>query len=239
MKTAFSLIELIVAIVIISIVIVAIPSMIFSTSNLSHQAILQEAITSTKTLLSNVLTNYWNTNSINGAIIQTNDDSLGTYEYNGQILNALDINEDVKQAIRNGEFIDYARLKNYVPTIPITSSNSPNAINEFDDFTSTLTIKNKKNSKNIYNLEYKISVKNATIRVIDNNQNPINKAQIPNLENLIIELSDSPRAKMSNALSISIQTKIPTIKQELSLKAFAFNIGEPRLRPPFYLESSH
>ncbi|PPB71446.1 prepilin-type N-terminal cleavage/methylation domain-containing protein [Campylobacter hyointestinalis] len=53
MKKAFSILELILAIVIIAIAVSVVPSIVLSTSQSNSQALLQEAVLATKTILTN------------------------------------------------------------------------------------------------------------------------------------------------------------------------------------------
>ncbi|RAZ48688.1 prepilin-type N-terminal cleavage/methylation domain-containing protein [Campylobacter hyointestinalis] len=63
MKKAFSILELILAIVIIAIAVSVVPSIILSTSQSNSQALLQEAVLATKTILTNEMSKEFQTDT--------------------------------------------------------------------------------------------------------------------------------------------------------------------------------
>lgn len=63
MKKAFSILELILAIVIIAIAVSVVPSIVLSTSQSNSQALLQEAVLATKTILTNEMSKEFQTDT--------------------------------------------------------------------------------------------------------------------------------------------------------------------------------
>lgn len=80
MKRAFSLIELLLAIVVVGIAVAALPFMATSTGKANAQAVVSEVVTSSRIFIDDILSEPWNSAITNGF---TGSDSSGAVLYSG------------------------------------------------------------------------------------------------------------------------------------------------------------
>lgn len=216
MKGAFSLIELLLAIVVVGVAVAALPFIAISTGKANVQAVVSEVVTSSRIFIDDILSEPWNS-----AIADGFTDSSGAVMYSG-ILNAQSgdprVDPDTKKYFsrtlardKDGTAIKAAEVK------PCNSG-----INCKDKAVAKIS----KGSKNAFDFDITAEVKF------------INIAEKPDPENdkkIIATFSDTAATGTSNAMIVSATATgkdggdiIEGVSQ-IKLNGFAFNIGtEPR-----------
>ena len=215
MKGAFSLIELLLAIVVVGVAVAALPFIAISTGKANVQAVVSEVVTSSRIFIDDILSEPWNS-----AIADGFTDSSGAVMYSG-ILKAQDDDarfgtDDTKKQFRrtlarakDGTAIQAAEVK--------SSCNS--GINCKDKAVAELS----KGSKNAF--DFNIT---AEVKFIDINETTTGKK-------ITATFSDTAAAGTTNAMLVSatatVKDKGDIIEgvKQIKLNVSAFNIGtEPR-----------
>ena len=215
MKRAFSLIELLLAIVIVGVAVAALPFMATSTGKANAQAVVSEVVTSSRIFIDDILSEPWNSAITNGF---TN--SSGAVLYSG-ILNAqrgdarfdADTEKYFSRTLakdKDGRAIEAAGVG--------LSCDSRSGINCKNGANSRLRA-NGKESKNSFNVNITAQVRfiNITERIVDNR--------------ITATFNDTAAAGTTNAILVSTTAtregggNIIDDVDQIRLNGFAFNIG--------------
>lgn len=215
MKRAFSLIELLLAIVVVGIAVAALPFMATSTGKANAQAVVSEVVTSSRIFIDDILSEPWNSAITNGftdssgavlysGILQAESDDprfvTGTKKYFSRTL-ARD---------KDGRAIEAARLG--------SSCDSRSGINCKNGATSRLRA-NGKESKNSFNVNI-----TAEVRFINITENRVGRR-------ITATFNDTAATGTTNAILVSTTAtregggNIIDDVNEIKLNGFAFNIG--------------
>ena len=216
MKGAFSLIELLLAIVIVGVAVAALPFIAISTGKANVQAVVSEVVTSSRIFIDDILSEPWNS-----AIADGFTDSSGAVMYSG-ILDAQSGDarfgtDDTKKQFRrtlakdkDGTAIKAAEVK------PCNSG-----INCKDKAVAKIS----KGSKNAFDFDI-----TAQVRFIN-----IAETSSPDGKKITATFSDTAATGTSNAMLVSApatgKNKGDIVEgvNQIKLNGFAFNIGtEPR-----------
>ena len=215
MKGAFSLIELLLAIVVVGVAVAALPFIAISTGKANVQAVVSEVVTSSRIFIDDILSEPWNSAIANGFT-----DSSGAVMYSGilkvQSADARFGTDDTKKQFRR----TLARAKDgtAIEAAGITSCNS--GINCKDKAVAKIS----KGSKNAFDFDITAEVKFINI----NETTTGNKIKVT--------FDDTKTATgTTNAMLVSATATgkdggdiIEGVSQ-IKLNGFAFNIGtEPR-----------
>ena len=218
MKGAFSLIELLLAIVVVGVAVAALPFIAISTGKANAQAVVSEVVTSSRIFIDDILSEPWNS-----AIADGFTDSSGAVMYSG-ILKAQD--DDARFNDKANKYFNrtLARAKDgtAIEAAGVGSCNS--GINCKDKAVAKIS----KGSKNAF--DFNIAAEVKFIR-IDEKPDPKNPKKI------IATFSDTATTTdpTTNAILVSATATgkdggdiIEGVSQ-IKLNGFAFNIGtEPR-----------
>lgn len=214
MKRAFSLIELLLAIVVVGIAVAALPFMATSIGKANAQAVVSEVVTSSRIFIDDILSEPWNSAITNGFT-----DSSGAVLYSG-ILQAQ--SDDVRFAgtrkyfrrtlakDKDGRAIEAAGVG--------LSCDSRSGINCKNGTNSGLRAEGK-SSKNAFDVNIRAQVRfiNITERIVDNR--------------ITATFNDTAAAGTTNAILVSTTAtregggNIIDDVNEIKLNGFAFNIG--------------
>ena len=215
MKRAFSLIELLLAIVIVGFAVAALPFMATSTGKANAQAVVSEVVTSSRIFIDDILSEPWNSAITNGFT-----DSSGAVLYSG-ILNAQSgdprFGADTKKYFsrtlardKDGRAIEAARVG--------LSCDSRSGINCKNGANSSLRAEGK-SSKNAFDVNIR-----AQVRFINITENRTGNR-------ITATFIDRAAAGTTNAILVSTTAtgegggNIIDDVNEIKLNGFAFNIG--------------
>ena len=217
MKGAFSLIELLLAIVVVGVAVAALPFIAISTGKANAQAVVSEVVTSSRIFIDDILSEPWNS-----AIADGFTDSSGAVMYSG-ILDAQSVDsrfgtDDTKKQFRRTLAKD--KDGNAIQAAGVGSCNS--GINCKDGAVAKIS----KGAKNAFDFNIKAEVKFVDIKETTTGTTGIK---------ITATFSDKVAAGTSNAMLVSATATgkdkgdiIEGVK-EIKLNGFAFNIGtEPR-----------
>ena len=215
MKGAFSLIELLLAIVVVGVAVAALPFIAISTGKANVQAVVSEVVTSSRIFIDDILSEPWNS-----AIADGFTDSSGAVMYSG-ILDAQ--SADARFAADTKKYFSRTLAKdkdgNAIQAAGITSCSS--GINCKDGAKAELS----KGSKNAFDFDITAEVKFINI----------NETTTGTKITAIFSDTATPTDPTTNAILVSATATgkdkgdiIEGVK-EIKLNGFAFNIGtEPR-----------
>lgn len=225
MKGAFSLIELLLAIVVVGVAVAALPFIAISTGKANAQAVVSEVVTSSRIFIDDILSEPWNS-----AIAGGFTDKNGAVMYSG-ILQAESDDDDPRFRTgtkkyfsrtlaknKDGNAIKAADLKT---AADVKSCNS--GINCKNGATAELRTAEGKDFKNAFEFDIKAEVKFIKIE------------ETPPGKKITATFSDTAATGTTNAMLVSATATregggdiIEGVK-EIKLNGFAFNIGtEPR-----------
>ena len=215
MKRAFSLIELLLAIVIVGVAVSALPFIANSTGKANAQAVVSEVVTSSRIFIDDILSEPWNS-----AIADGFTDSSGAVMYSG-ILKAQDDDarfgtDDTKKQFRRTLAKD--KDGNAIQAAGITSCNS--GINCKDKAVAKIS----KGSKNAFDFDI-----TAEVKFININETTTG-TKITATFSDTATTTDTTNAMLVSATATGKDKGdiIDGVKQ-IKLNGFAFNIGtEPR-----------
>ena len=213
MKGAFSLIELLLAIVVVGVAVAALPFIAISTGKANAQAVVSEVVTSSRIFIDDILSEPWNS-----AIAGGFTDSSGAVMYSG-ILKAQDDDarfgtDDTKKQFRR----TLARAKDgtAIKAAEVKSCNS--GINCKDKAVAKIS----KGSKNAFDFDITAEVKFINITEQTDGTTGIK---------ITATFSDTATTGTTNAMLVSATATgkdggdiIEGVKQ-IKLNGFAFNIG--------------
>ena len=217
MKRAFSLIELLLAIVVVGIAVVALPLISISTGKANVQAVVSEVVTSSRIFIDDILSEPWNSAIANGFT-----DKNGAVMYSG-ILNAQ--SSDARFGADGANKYFHRTLardkdgKDIKAAVVATSCNS--GINCRNGAKAELRVAEGKDFKNAFEFDIKAEVKFLNI----NDEKIVGKK-------ITVTFDDTKTATgTSNAMLVSATATgkgggniIEDVKQ-IKLNGFAFNIG--------------
>ena len=218
MKGAFSLIELLLAIVVVGVAVAALPFIAISTGKANVQAVVSEVVTSSRIFIDDILSEPWNS-----AIADGFTDSSGAVMYSG-ILDAQSVDsrfgtDDTKKQFRR----TLARAKDgtAIKAAEVKSCNS--GINCKDKAVAKIS----KGSKNAFDFDITAEVKFINIT-----------EQTDGTTGIKITATFSDTATTTDTTNAMLVSATATGKdkgdiiegvKEIKLNGFAFNIGtEPR-----------
>lgn len=216
MKRAFSLIELLLAIVVVGIAVAALPFMATSTGKANAQAVVSEVVTSSRIFIDDILSEPWNSAITNGF---TGSDSSGAVLYSGILEAESDdprFGTGTKYFSRtlarnkDGRVIEAARVG--------SSCDSRSGINCKNGANSRLRA-NGKESKNSFNVNI-----TAAVRFINITENRVGRR-------ITATFNDRAAAGTTNAILVSTTAtregggNIIDDVDQIRLNGFAFNIG--------------
>lgn len=209
MKHAFTVLELILVIVIVGISAAAVPALVISSTKTSETILLQEAITSSKTKLSQISLYPWNSALVGSGtfpIIQTSDTPDITKSRKG--LESFYSPRAITRQNTDGTG------EEQVKAAPIENTKKE-GINQFDQDKGSIKLTgDPNNSKNILKLDYKVEVGYVDI------------------QNGTLTSSTTNKTNTKDAILVEIQTTATLSDKEKNvvMRAYSFNIGTPKLR---------
>ncbi|WP_162166813.1 type II secretion system protein [Campylobacter fetus] len=217
MKHAFTVLELILVIVIVGISAAAVPALVISSTKTSETILLQEAITSSKTKLSQISLYPWNSALVGSStfpIIQTSDTPDITKSRKG--LESFYSPRAITRQNTDGTG------EEQVKAAPIEDTKKE-GINQFDQDKGSIELikltgdpndHNLNNRKNILKLDYKVEVGYVDI------------------QNGTLTSSTTNKTNTKDAILVEMQTTATLSDKEKNvvMRAYSFNIGTPKLR---------
>ncbi|AGZ81908.1 type II secretion system protein [Campylobacter fetus] len=209
MKHAFTVLELILVIVIVGISAAAVPALVISSTKTSETVLLQEAITSSKTKLSQISLYPWNSALVGSGtfpIIQTSDTPDITKSRKG--LESFYSPRAITRQNTDGTG------EEQVKAAPIENTKKE-GINQFDQDKGSIKLTgDPNNSKNILKLDYKVEVGYVDI------------------QNGTLTSSTTNKTNTKDAILVEMQTTATLSDKEKNvvMRAYSFNIGTPKLR---------
>lgn len=223
MKGAFSLIELLLAIVVVGVAVAALPFIAISTGKANAQAVVSEVVTSSRIFIDDILSEPWNS-----AIADGFTGSSGAVMYSG-ILKAQD--DDARFNDKANKYFNrtLARTKEAKDGKDIKTAAEVKSCNSGINCKNGAVAKISKGSKNAF--DFNIAAEVKFISIDDEKPDPKNPKKI------IATFSDTATTTdpTTNAILVSATaTKegggdIVEGVDQIKLNGFAFNIGtEPR-----------
>ncbi|OCR85878.1 type II secretion system protein [Campylobacter fetus] len=210
MKHAFTVLELILVIVIVGISAAAVPALVISSTKTSETILLQEAITSSKTKLSQILLYPWNSALVGSGtfpIIQTSDTPDITKSRKG--LESFYSPRAITRQNTDGTG------EEQVKAAPIENTKKE-GINQFDQDKGSIKLTGDtfNDRKNILKLDYKVEVGYVDI------------------QNGTLTSSTTNKTNTKDAILVEMQTTATLSDKEKNvvMRAYSFNIGTPKLR---------
>ena len=214
MKGAFSLIELLLAIVVVGVAVAALPFIAISTGKANVQAVVSEVVTSSRIFIDDILSEPWNS-----AIADGFTDSSGAVMYSG-ILDAQSVDsrfgtDDTKKQFRR----TLARAKDgtAIKAAEVKPCNS--GINCKDKAVAKIS----KGAKNAFDFDI-----TAEVKFINITENKAGKK-------ITATFNDRAAASTTNAMLVSViaagkdKGNIIDGVNQIKLNGFAFNIGTESL----------
>ncbi|OCR88727.1 prepilin cleavage protein [Campylobacter fetus subsp. testudinum] len=210
MKHAFTVLELILVIVIVGISAAAVPALVISSTKTSETVLLQEAITSSKTKLSQISLYPWNSALVGSGtfpIIQTSDTPDITKSRKG--LESFYSPRAITRQNTDGTG------EEQVKAAPIENTKKE-GINQFDQDKGSIKLTDDtfNDRKNILKLDYKVEVGYVDI------------------QNGTLTSSTTNKTNTKDAILVEMQTTATLSDKEKNvvMRAYSFNIGTPKLR---------
>lgn len=211
MKQAFSLIELLLAVVVVGVAVSALPFIATSTGKANAQAVVSEVVTSSRIFIDDILSEPWNSAITNGFV-----NSSGAVLYSG-ILEAE--NDDARFKNTKKYFNrTLAKDKDGKAIKAVRVERCDTGINCKNNTESSLKAEGK-SSKNAFDVHIKADVKFIRIN------------ETKNGKKITATFSDTAVAGTSNAILVSATAtgkdgaNIIEDVDEIKLNGFAFNIG--------------
>lgn len=225
MKGAFSLIELLLAIVVVGVAVAALPFIAISTGKANAQAVVSEVVTSSRIFIDDILSEPWNS-----AIADGFTDSSGAVMYSG-ILNAQ--SGDARFAADTKKYFSRTLAKdkdgNAIQAAGITSCSS--GINCKNGAKAELRVAEGKDFKNAF--EFDITAQVRFINIAETSSPDGKKITATFIDT--VTTTDPTTDPTTNAILVSAtatgKDKGDIIEgvNQIKLNGFAFNIGtEPR-----------
>ena len=220
MKGAFSLIELLLAIVVVGVAVAALPFIAISTGKANVQAVVSEVVTSSRIFIDDILSEPWNS-----AIADGFTDKNGAVMYSG-ILKAQD--DDARFNDKANKYFSrtLARTKEAKDGKDIKTAAGVGSCNSGINCKNGAKAELSKGSKNAFDFNIEAEVKFIDIKETTTGTTGIK---------ITATFSDKVAAGTSNAMLVSATAtgkdkgNIIDGVDQIKLNGFAFNIGtEPR-----------
>lgn len=216
LRKASSMIELVIAIVVMGIAVMALPLMLTTTQENNKFSIQQEAILAARTQIGDMLTYPWDENSIDN-----------TYVLDTNSTNAKFERIDTNNTRRVGHVVGDKRRKYFSTAITATlppklgsDVGDAGTIDDIDDFkTGTPTTVNKSNETAALGLDYRFGFNMTTdVKYVDDIYNP----------GTVFELKTADATKSTNIKMVELTLQGEEINT-FKLRAYSTNIGESEL----------
>ena len=220
MKRAFSLIELLLAIVVVGVAVAALPFIAISTGKANVQAVVSEVVTSSRIFIDDILSEPWNSAITNGFT-----DSSGAVLYSG-ILNAQ--RGDARFAAGTKKYFSrtLARAKDGTA---IKAAEVKSSCNSGINCKDKAVAKISKGSKNAF--DFDITAEVRFINIADKPDDENSKKIIATFSVSDTDTTTDPTNAILVSATATGKDKGDIIEgvKEIKLNGFAFNIGtEPR-----------
>lgn len=223
MKGAFSLIELLLAIVVVGVAVAALPFIAISTGKANAQAVVSEVVTSSRIFIDDILSEPWNS-----AIADGFTDSSGAVMYSG-ILDAQSGDARFVDSTKKYFSRTLARAKEAKDDKDIKKAAGVGSCNSGINCKDKAVAKISKGAKNAFDFDI-----TAEVKFIRIDEKPDDK----NDKKIIATFSDTAVAAAGTTTNAMLVSATATGKdkgdiiegvKEIKLNGFAFNIGtEPR-----------
>ncbi len=232
MRKAIALIELLFAMVIIAITLLAVPNLLSKTSKSANSAIDQEAISNASSYLDLILSSYWDENATEAKLknpilkVQKEDSALSEYNSSGRRVGIPKTSSRKFSLESNGT--------RYNATSPNFfgldfNDSEPDDIDDFNGRTVTLTKTSE--ATTVADGDYKDkSISIATsINYIDDNSTPSGySSHTLSFSNPFTSISTTQSTNIK-AITLTL-TSTNDSSKKIVLKAFSCNIGSQRLK---------
>ena len=227
MKKAFSLIEVIISIVIISISMMSVPMILKQTSKSNEFSIIQEAILASSTKINNILSYSWDKNSydVTNGVLRTLDVSSGDDELK-RVIGINDSNLRIGHVFQNGRrrFFDYN--SSHGITYPNNTINLTMKASINDFFNEIVNI----GGSGAY--DYKdanLAMRSKIYYVSDQANYSLDNLNFTFSTSTSNPITNNPITKSTNIKMIVLTTTSPLLGHSLTLRAFESNIGQSKL----------
>ena len=220
MKGAFSLIELLLAIVVVGVAVAALPFIAISTGKANVQAVVSEVVTSSRIFIDDILSEPWNSAITNGF---TDIGSSGAVLYSG-ILQAESLDPRFAPGTKKYFSRTLARGRDGTPINAAEVGSCDSGINCKNGVHSALrAVRTERKSKNSFDVNI-----TAEVRFIR-----IDETRTTDGKKITATFSDTPNttAPTTNAILVSATAigarggNIIDDVEQIKLNGFAFNIG--------------
>lgn len=234
-RAGIALLELIFAMVIIAITLLAVPNLIQVTTKSSNKAITQEAISNASSYLHMILSSYWDENSTDPKFenpllyVKKADPSLKEPTVDGGLIGHR-IGSAATTSRRYRNNLSGTRLSASLVLGKEASDGEPDDIDDFNNRTVNLV---KQENATVAKGDYKDQLVQLTTNVYYIKDNPTNGAGY-NKNLITFDNPFSPTNKESKSTNIKVVTLELTspndAKKKVVLKAFSCNIGSSKLK---------
>jgi type II secretory pathway pseudopilin PulG len=231
MKRAIALIELIFAIVVIGITLLAVPNLLATTTKASSNAITQEAISNGASHLAMILTQYWDEQSIqaydNPILYVTSSNSMlqeAKDSFNNSLGRRIGSNDETPRRFAKDKFGN----KIYATTPTNFGLDGGETIaNDIDDYANTTYTLVKREEASIAIGEYKDTKVNISTKVYYISDNTMyNRFNVTFNNPFNNKVNNSTNIK---AIKVTI-TSLNDANKKIVLNGFSCNIGSQKLR---------
>ncbi len=228
MKKAFSLVEVVFAIVIIAISMMSVPMILKQTTKSNEFSIIQEAILASSTKMGNILSYSWDKNSydITNKLLRTLDVSSNGDSELKRVIGINDNNLRIGHIFedKRRRFFDYNGSNGI--TYPSNTVNPLNkrSINDFYNQTSTIGGAGAYDYK-----DANISMNVKIYYIPDNTKYNNTNINFTFTTPITTPITSDPKTKSTNIKMIVLTTTSPLLGKTLTLKTFESNIGQSKL----------
>ena len=226
MKKGFSLIEIVLAIVIIAISMMSVPMILTQTSKSNEFSIIQESILASSTKMINILSYYWDKNSYDkeNKILRTLDVTNGDSELD-RIVATPSINDNNLRIghlyyDKRRRFFDFILVGKTYPDTSINVSNQE-SINDFHDKTATIGGSGAYDYK-----DSKIALTSKIYYIPDNTDYSKTDIHFTFTTPTSTPITNN---KSTNIKMIVVDTVSPLLGRHLVLRSFESNVGQSKL----------
>jgi len=223
LKKGFSLIEVVFAIVIISISLMSVPMLLKQSSKSDEFSIMQEAILATSTKMGNILSYPWDSNSYDSAnaILRTLDIHNGDNELNRVTTGVNDNNlrqGHIYQSKRR-RFFDFASVGRVYPNNSVGAA--ANSINYFHGKSETI------GGSDAYDYKDAGMTINSSVFYVSDVAHYSQTHLVSSINTFTI--NNIIGAQDTNIKMVQITTTSPNLNHSLTLRCYTCNIGQSKL----------